>query len=192
VVDVFTNSPAFVATTNALLESLGIKPGPNSTFLQFLVVSKTFLDPADPVNFAAHITSDTLPDLLGQPQFEDPAHPGKLAPKALLTQAAFCDQTVPNPFNFILDSTAGTGPLPPTGAKGSFELYFNTATGGAPTLTALSACPAPPTSGAATPGAVHHAFLTDWASGNATITGQTNAANFLSGTASPASVIPVQ
>jgi hypothetical protein len=192
VVDIFTNSPAFQANTFALLGTIGVKPPPDPSFLQFLVVSKTVLDPADPVNFAAHITSNTLTDFLGQPQFEDPAHPGKLAPKALLTQAAFCDQVVPNPFEFILDSTAGTGPLPPTGAPGSFELYFNTATGGQPSPTALSACPPPPTNGASTPGAVPHAFLTNWAPGTATITGQTNAANFLSGTPSPASIIPVQ
>ena len=184
IVDVFTNSPAFVANTDALLASLGIQPGANNAFLQFLVVSKTILDPADPVNFAAHLGSDTLPNLLVSP-------PAPQATKAILTQAAFCDQVVPNPFNFILDSTAGSTPLPPTGAPGTFELYFNTTTGGAPSPTKLAACPAPPTSGAGTPGAVNHAFFTDWVDASATLAGQTNAANFLGGAASPASIVPV-
>jgi hypothetical protein len=184
IVDVFTNSPAFVANTDALLASLGIQPGANNAFLQFLVVSKTILDPADPVNFAAHLGADTLPNLLVNP-------PAPQATKAVLTQAAFCDQVVPNPFNFILDSTAGSTPLPPTGTPGTFELYFNTTTGGAPSPAKLAACPSPPTSGAGTPGAVTHAFFTDWVDASATTAGQTNAANFLGGAASPASIIPV-
>jgi hypothetical protein len=182
IVDIFTNSPAFVANTNALLASLGIQPGANSAFLQFLVVAKTILDPADPVNFAAHLQSDTLPNLLVNP-------PAPQANKAVLTQAAFCDQTVPNPFNFILDSTMGTTPLPPTGAPGTFEFYFNATTGGAPDATKLAACPSPPASGTGTPGAVTHGFLTDWVDNAMTTAGQTNAANFLGGAASPASII---
>lgn len=184
IVDIFTNSPAFVANTDALLATLGIQPGANSAFLQFLVVAKTVLDPADPVNFAGHLQTDTLPNLLVNP-------PAPQATKAVLTQAAFCDQTVPNPFNFILDSTMGTSPLPPSGAPGTFEIYFNTTTGGAPNATKLAACPSPPASGTGTPGAVSHGFLTDWADTVATTAGQTNAANFLGGTASPASIIPV-
>src|SRR5438128_3504376 len=39
VVDVFTTSPAFSATTNALLAGLGIQAGANSAYLQFLVVA---------------------------------------------------------------------------------------------------------------------------------------------------------
>jgi hypothetical protein len=171
IVDVFTNSPAFTATTNALLASLGIQPGANSAFLQFLVVAKTVLDPADPVNFAGHIQANTLPNLLANPN-------GSVAqaPKAVLTQAAFCDQTVPNPFNFILDSTMGTGPLPgfpgfPGG--GTFQVFSH---GGAPDLTA---CPSP-TSGLAPPAtAAPHAFFTDWSIPALTAGGQTDAANFL-------------
>ncbi|TMA17230.1 MAG: hypothetical protein E6J85_17170, partial [Deltaproteobacteria bacterium] len=145
--DVFTNSPAFVTTTNALLASLGIQPGANSAFLQFLVVAKTVLDPADPVNFAGHIQANTLPNLLANPN-------GSVAqtPKNVLTQAAFCDQVVPNPFNFILDSTMGTGPLPGLpgfpAAKATFQLFAH----GAPDFTT---CPAPPTAGAPAAAAPH-------------------------------------
>ncbi|HEY4886026.1 MAG TPA: hypothetical protein VII08_20550, partial [Myxococcales bacterium] len=185
VVDVFTTSPAFSSTTNALLASLGILPGANSAYLQFLIVAKMILDPADPVNFAGHLTANPLPNLLANPN-------GSVlqAPKSLLTQAAFCDQTVPNPWNYILDSTAGTGPLPPTGAPGTFELFFKS--NSAPTPTDLAACPAP-TSGQPPPvTAVNHGFLTDWAAGNATVLGQGRAADFLSGTASPSSIVLVQ
>ena len=180
-----TTSPAFSSTTNALLASLGILPGANSAYLQFLIVAKMILDPADPVNFAGHLTANPLPNLLANPN-------GSVlqAPKSLLTQAAFCDQTVPNPWNYILDSTAGTGPLPPTGAPGTFELFFKS--NSAPTPTDLAACPAP-TSGQPPPvTAVNHGFLTDWAAGNATVLGQGRAADFLSGTASPSSIVLVQ
>jgi len=201
-VDIFANSPAFAATTNALIAGLGILPG-TAAYLQFLVVAKTILDPADPVNFAEHLTANPLPNLLADPTGKTPQ-----AVKSILSQVAFCDQTVPNPFEFILDSniafgtnpiadnpSAGTkactaGPLPYManfGAPGTFELFFNASTGGIPNLTKLSACPAPPTVGKGTPGAVNHAFITDWADANATAQAQTDAAKFLStaGTATP-------
>jgi hypothetical protein len=188
-VDVFTTSPAFSTSTNALLAGLGIQPGANSAYLQFLVVAKTILDPADPVNFAGHLQANTLPNLL-PPLGGNTDGSVPQAAKSILTQAAFCDQTVPNPWNYVLDSTAGTGPLPPTGAPGTFELFYKSTT--APTATDLAACPAP-TSGQIPPGtAVAHGFLTDWASNNTTSAGQTRAANFLSGTASPSSIVLVQ
>jgi hypothetical protein len=168
VVDIFTTSPAFVTTTNTLLASLGIQPGPNSAYLQFLVVAKTILDPADPVNFAGHLQSNTLPNLLANPN-------GSVAqtPKKILTQAAFCDQVVPNPWNYVLDSTAGTGPFPidPTfGAPGTFQLFFT----GTPSPSALSSCPTPTST---SPNAIPHAFFTDWSA--ATSQAQADAATFL-------------
>jgi hypothetical protein len=183
VVDVFTTSPAFSATTNGLLASLGIQPGANAAYLQFLVVAKTILDPADPVNFAGHLTANPLPNLLANPNGSVPQ-----GAKSVLTQAAFCDQVVPNPWNFILDSTAGTGPLPPTGAGGTFELFYKSTT--PPDATALAACPAP-TSGLPPPvTAVPHAFLTGI--GDATTKGQARAVGFLNGTPSPSSIVLVQ
>ena len=44
IVDVFTNSPSFTSSTNALLASIGIVPG-TAAYLQFLVVAKTVLEP---------------------------------------------------------------------------------------------------------------------------------------------------
>jgi len=188
-VDIFTTSPAFSTSTNALLAGLGIQPGANSAYFQFLVVAKTILDPADPVNFAGHLQANTLPNLL-PPLGGNPDGSVPQAAKSILTQAAFCDQVVPNPWNYVLDSNAGTGPLPPTGAPGTFELFFKSAT--APTAQDLGACPAP-TSGQLPPGtAVAHGFLTDWASNNTTTAVQGRAGDFLSGTASPSSIILVQ
>jgi hypothetical protein len=198
--DIFANSPAFVAVTNALLATLGIQPGANAAYLQFLVVAKTVLDPADAVNYAGHITKDTLPNLLpplgGATDGSVPQQP-----KALLTQAAYCDQVVPNPFNYILDSnaacgstpiaTCAAGPLPyvpgfGTGT-GTFELFY-TNTGALPVLTN---CPAPPAGGGSTPGAVSHGFLTDWADAAATTRGQADAAAFLFDGTQPASLAVV-
>jgi hypothetical protein len=172
VVDVFTTSPAFVNTTNTLLASLGIQPGANSAYLQFLVVAKTILDPAEPVNFAGHLQSNTLANLLANPN-------GSVAqtPKKILTQAAFCDQTVPNPWNFILDSTAGTGPFPGFpgfGGPGTFQLFFK----GTATPGALASCPTPSST---SPNAIPHGFFTAWTSGATTQTSvaQIDAAAFL-------------
>ena len=137
-VDVFTTSPSFVATTNALLAGLGIQPGANSAYLQFLVVAKTIIDPADPVNFAGHLQANTLPNLLANSNGTVPQ-----ASKKILTQAAFCDQTVPNPWNYILDFTAGTGPFANPanlGQVGTFQLFFK----GDPTAAgAFTSCPTP-------------------------------------------------
>ena len=58
IVDVFTTSPAFIKTTDALLAGLGVVPG-TPEFLQFLVIAKMVLDPADPLNFAGHLTANT-------------------------------------------------------------------------------------------------------------------------------------
>ncbi len=177
VVDVFTNSPAFVATTNALLAGLGIVPG-TAKYLQFLTVAKTVLDPAEPVNFAGHLQSKTLVNLLGPP-FDDGT--GHQKTKAVLAQAAFCDQVVPNPFNIILDANAGTGPLPIPGSTsfggpGNFELFYKGTA--PPTPAALGACPAP--GGTNIPAsAVSHGFLTDWADTAMTTQAQLDAAKFL-------------
>ena len=172
VVDVFTTSPAFATTTNTLLASLGIQPGANSAYLQFLVVAKTILDPADPVNFAGHLTANTLPNLLANPN-------GTVAQsaKAVLRQVAFCDQVVPNPFNFILYSTVSPFTYPPTGAPGTFQLFFK----GTPNATTLQSCPAPTSGQAASANSIAHSFFTDWASGATaqTMQAQSDAASFL-------------
>ena len=172
VVDVFTTSPAFSATTNALLAGLGIQAGANSAYLQFLVVAKTILDPADPVNFAGHLTANTLPNLLANPN-------GSVAQtaKQVLTQAAFCDQTVPNPWNYILDSTAGTGPFPGFpgfGGPGTFQLFFK----GTATPSALASCPTPTST---SPNAIPNGFFTAWTAGATLQTSQAqgDAAAFL-------------
>ena len=173
IVDVFTQSPAFVANTNALLAGLGIAPG-TSAYLQFLVVAKTILDPADPINFAGHLTANTLPNLL-PPLGGNTNGSVPQAPKKVLSQIANCDQTVPNPFNLLLSSNIPTGPLPTgaaffaPGATGTFQLFvtapFDPATFG-------SCSPLPGS-------AVAHGFLTNWATPSLTTTAQNDIANFV-------------
>ncbi|MFT3693020.1 MAG: hypothetical protein QM831_07755 [Kofleriaceae bacterium] len=171
-VDVFTQSPAFASTTLALLESLGIEPG-TSAYLQFLVVAKTVLDPADPINFAGHLLGDTLPNFIVDPQLHT-----AMATKKVLSQAAFCDATVPNPWNYIFAENIGVGPLP-TGAAffagtGTFQLFTNTGFNPAnfPSCTSN--------------GALEHGFITDWATAK-TLTGQTDIASFVTNDTIPPS-----
>jgi hypothetical protein len=184
-VDIFTTSPAFKGGVDQLLAGLGITPG-TSGYLQFLAVAKLILDPADPVNYAGHLTTATLPNLL--PPMGG-ATDGTVAqlPKRILTQVALCDQTVPNTWGYVWASNAGTSPLPvaPTfGAPGTFQLYAML-DGITPTQAAIQAaigaavltCGVP---GATSRHAVKHAFFTDWTfSTAATLRAQSDAADFV-------------
>jgi len=186
-VDIGASSPAFASTNNQLLAALGITPG-TSAYLQFLVVAKTILDPADPVNFAGHLQGNTLPNLLpplgGATNGSVPQ-----AAKKILTQAAFCDQVVPNPFNFILDATAGTGPRlidANFGAPGTFQLFYKGTA--APSASDLAACPAP--GGTPIPAsAVSHGFLIDWSDQTITSKAQADAAAFVVSDTKPGSLV---
>jgi hypothetical protein len=187
VVDIFTSSPAFADSTAALLAGLGIAPG-TASYLQFLAVSKMILDPADPVNYAGHLTASTLPDLLANPS-------GSVAqaPKSILAQVALCDQVVPNAFNYVWASNIGVGPLPGDPAfgagTGTFELFFKLS-GAPPTpaqvAQAIQACGFP---GAASPNQVSHGFLADWADPTITARAQADAAAFVLSDASPSSLV---
>jgi hypothetical protein len=179
-VDVFTTSPAFVSSIDALLAGLGIAPG-SAAFLQFVAVAKTILDPADPVNFAVHLSANRLPDLL-TPAAEQP-------PKAILTQAALCDQVVPNVWNYLLAANAGTGPLPGApgfgAGTGSFQLFLK----GAPPAAindAITACGVP---GATSAFEVTHGFLADFADPAITGQAQADAATFLQAGTLPPSLV---
>ncbi|HEU4729177.1 MAG TPA: hypothetical protein VFT22_14840 [Kofleriaceae bacterium] len=175
-VDIFTQAPRFKPATDQLLAGLGIVPG-TAQFLQFLVVAKTVLDPADPINFAGHLTDNTLANLL---------MPGTLQPKrAVLAQIADCDDTVPNPFNLVFASNIGVSPLPTGDAfftsrtPGTFQVFISSAT---QTLAGFLACQS---------GVVKHGFLLDPSTpGAATLTGKAQAdiAAFLAAGANPPSV----
>jgi hypothetical protein len=165
VVDVFATAPAFHAGFTQLIGSLGITPG-TPQFIQFLTVAKTILDPADPINFMGHLTDpnhmlpNLLPPLGGNPNGAVPQ-----APKTVLSQAAQCDDTVPNPFNFVYASNVGSlTPLPPTGAPGTFQLFVSSDA-------ATPTCPGG--------GGVSHGFLTDFSKPPVAGTAQTDLASFL-------------
>jgi hypothetical protein len=135
-VDIFSNSPAFKPLFLQLIGGLGINPVTNpQQYLQFLTVAKTVLDPADPVNFAGHLTAHPLPDLLTNPNGQVPQ-----ATKKVLIQVANCDRVVPNPFGLVWSSTLAfanlaspEGPLPNNpaffapGSTGTFQLFVGNA-----------------------------------------------------------------
>ena len=186
-VDIFTTSPAFSSGINSLLAAMGITPG-TSKYLQFLSVAKLVLDPADPVNFAGHLTANNLPNLLTTPVSTQ-------APKRILTQAALCNQTVPNTWNYVLAANAGSAPLPlvdPTfgTGTGTFQLFARANGSPATIPAAIQACGVP---GATSPHAVAHGFLADWSfSPAATLQAQSDAADFvLSPTFLPNSLVVV-
>jgi hypothetical protein len=175
IVDIFTNSPAFAAAADKLLAELGIEHG-SAEFLQFLVVAKTVLDPADPVNFAGHLTASTLPNLLANPDGSVPQ-----AAKKILTQVANCDAVVPNPFSFVYASNVATSPLPTgaaffaPGATGTFQLFVTTPFN-------------PATFGSCAASTVEHGFLTDWVTPSLTANAQSDLASFVMLNTSPLSV----
>ncbi len=104
--DILTTAPTFQSSVGGLLASLGIVPG-TPAYLQFLLVAKWILDPADPINAAGHLlggtSKATLPDLLA-------GQPNQVA-KSIYGQFAACDQTVPNVFNIGLYGNIGLTPL---------------------------------------------------------------------------------
>jgi hypothetical protein len=168
IVDIFANSPAFTASTDQLLAGLGIIRG-TAQFLQFLVVAKTVLDPADPINFAGHLTANPLPNLLTDPTGATPQ-----VTKTVLAQMAHCDEVVPNSFGFVFASNIPTGPLPPPAAGvGTFQLFVT------PTFTQLGDCRT---------GVVEHGFYTDWVDPATTAQAQRDLASFVRNDTLPPSI----
>jgi hypothetical protein len=115
---VFTHAPAFQGKVNALFTGLlkteldAIAPGTPfipalvdgtsasfnlgvaSAYLKTTVLAKWILDPGDPLNFARHLVTAPLPNLLS-PTLPPPPQ----SPKRVLGQVAVGDMVVPNPFN---------------------------------------------------------------------------------------------
>ena len=130
-VDTFTNSPVYQAQVDALFLTLGIDrtvlrnpPAPGSpgypayvaqasAYLTFINVLKLIIDPADPINAAAHVETDPWPNLIA-PLGGNPDGSVAQSPKKTLAQYAVCDQSVPNPFNALVAGNGGLTPfLPP-------------------------------------------------------------------------------
>ncbi len=128
-----------------LLEAIDAKPW-TPAYLRFIIAFKWALDPADPVNFARHLVSAPLPDLLADPSGATPQ-----APKAVLGMGARCDDTVPNAQTALLYALVGLAPVEPlTESAHPGVQWYMTDTGGT--------CPV---DDAASPG-VAHGFLIDW------------------------------
>jgi hypothetical protein len=117
VTDVFTQSPAFAESVDALFATLipgytraAITPGDPAfdpaiaqSYVRTLSVAKWILDPADPLNYAVHVRTSPLPDLLANPNGSVPQ-----TAKETFSQMALGDTVVLNPFSIVLNSlTAG-------------------------------------------------------------------------------------
>jgi hypothetical protein len=167
-IDIFMSSPVYQPQADALLSSLGINmtlvrhpPAPDSPdFPAYLVAAGQYLiyvnalkminDPADPINFAGHVTADTLPNLLANPS-------GSVAqtPKKALAQCALCDQSVPNAFNALAAGNMGLTPyLPPSGPGTGTVQWFGTPQ--------IQYPPFPPTYPNTCTIAVDHEFFIAW------------------------------
>jgi hypothetical protein len=140
IVDVFSDpNGSFYNGLQALLAQKGLDKASNpSGYVQFLTVSKWVIDPAEPLNFAANLTANTI-------SFPAPLSGLVPAPAArpVIGQMALCDGTVRNPFNLELYQLIGLGPL--NASAGTMTTFVK---GGA------ASCPT---------NAVNHGFITDWA-----------------------------
>ena len=172
--DILTTAPSFKNLTLGLLESLGIQPG-TPEYLRFIIGAKWILDPADPANFAQHVTANTLPNLLVDPSGQTPQ-----TPKAILGQGARCDVTVPNPTNELLYGLMSLAPLNPTtpSTTPGLQWFMNSTVG---------TCPA---DGSVGPGAPH-GFVLDWTNPAMATAAQQNVVSYLlGGPVSPSPLCP--
>ncbi len=170
-IDILTTAPSFEPLYEGLLESLHLTPG-TTGYLLFLISAKWIVDPADPANFATHLVTSPLPNLLVDPTGQTP-----MAAKSILGQGARCDLTVPNAANELLYGLVGLGPLDPTANATSPGLqWFMNSTAGS--------CPASTTG----PGAPH-GFLLDWTNPALATRAQTSVVSYLLG--GPVETTPV-
>jgi hypothetical protein len=162
VVDVITQSPAFASEVNALLASLPPPAGPitlpedTRKYLQFIQVAKWILDPAEPANFAGHVTANPLANPLA-------SAPAAQAAKNVFGQYAECDQTILNPFSLYLFGLTG---LSSNTTPNGFTKYTIAGAGTPGACTEPSSNPA-------------HGFLLNFTDAAKTVAGQTDAAAYL-------------
>jgi hypothetical protein len=69
-----------------------------AAFLQIVNLAKWVMDPGDPINYAPHLRTSPLPDLLA-----NPSGTVAQAPKEIFSQIALGDTVVPNATNYLLD-----------------------------------------------------------------------------------------
>jgi hypothetical protein len=136
-------------------------------YLKLLQVAKWILDPADPANFAGHVTANRLESPLDD-------LPGLPETRSALTQSALCDPTIPNEQNALFSALLGLAvPAAGAGTSGYVQWYV----GGAGT-----ACP---------DDGADHGFLIRPVDPTLTTSAQAAAADFLADPApKPATVRP--
>lgn len=113
VTDVFTSAPAFQASVDALFATLipgytrakitagdpAFDPAVAAAYLRTVNVAKWILDPGDPINYAQHVRTAPLPNLLADPTGATPQ-----VAKDVFAQVALGDLVVPNATNLLLDT----------------------------------------------------------------------------------------
>jgi hypothetical protein len=144
----------------ATLAEIGIVPG-TEEFLLFTIAAKWILDPADPANFAQNLVTSPLPNIL-----VDPTGHTAQDPKAVLGQAASCDNVVPNFTNQLLYGLVGLHPIAPLASDAAPTLQWYM------TSSAPGACPT---------GVTSHGFLLDWTVPATALKAQTNVVRYLLG-----------
>lgn len=136
-VDVYTNSPPYRATVEALLASIipgftfdkvtagnaQFDPAVAARYAQTLIVMKWILDPAEPLNYAAEVETNAL----ANEAFVTALGP-LASPTSAYAQFVEGDQTVLNPFSALLYANAGLDPAVYTSdtypAAGRHELLY--------------------------------------------------------------------
>jgi hypothetical protein len=168
-IDIATTSPTYKPLVAQVLGSLTppITVG-SPQYLQFVQVAKWVLDPADPINFASHLITDPLPNLL-PPLGGNPDGSVPQAAKVVLGQAARCDNNVPNSANQLLYGLVGLSPLNPLSPPATPPLEWFM-------VNTVDACPADGSTG---PGGATHGFLLDFANQSLTLKAQGDVASFL-------------
>ncbi len=200
IVDVMLNSPGFKPEIDALFAGLGIPRPPvtaadQADTLQLMHLLKWILDPADPINFARHVTHGTLANLLASGGV--PGNPdGTMLAKDVIAMNGMCDQTITNPFQALLDGNLGLSPILASVPASAATVQWYTATTGPAIADTYpgSGCPAGVR--------MKHSFLMEWGAGfadaadraaleQATQLAQAAAAGFLTDGTRPATPVVV-
>jgi hypothetical protein len=97
--------PAGTSFSFAMLDptNVAFNPSVAAAFLQIVNMAKWMMDPGDPINYAQHLRTAPLPDLLANPAGTTPQ-----AAKEVLSQISSGDTVVPNNTSYLLDGLSAS------------------------------------------------------------------------------------
>jgi len=107
---VFLNSPKYGPLVDTVLPALGITKGSYAYVQTFETIFQWVLDPADPGNFAKHLKTVQLPDLVAS----TPTNPVLVPKKEVLMTLAANDDVIPIDYGKYLAAAAGVDVLKTT------------------------------------------------------------------------------